>query len=108
VCEEGRCSPRGVPSSSLKSLTKERKGSGGGGGSCCTLLCPRVVTDVRRNVWVVWSLQRVPVEPHQCKTHPVPQLWLDKKAKWCEARSSPTSSITPPQPIPPVCLSVKR
>lgn len=30
-----------------------------------------------------------------------------REAKWCEAASSPTSSITPPQPIPPVHLSAE-
>lgn len=35
-----------------------------------TLLCPNAVTDVRRNVWVVRSLPRVPVEPHQPEAHP--------------------------------------
>lgn len=33
---------------------------------------------------------------------------LDQEAKWCEAGSSLTSSITPPQPIPLACLSGKR
>lgn len=76
-------------------------------GSCCTLPCLYGVTDVKRNVWVVKSLLWVPVELHQW-TYPTTPPMTGLEAKWCEAGSSPTSSITPPQPIPLVCLSVKR
>lgn len=53
---------------------KETVGGGGGGGSGCTLLCPSGLTDVRGNVWVVRSLHRVPVEPHQWEAHPYTSL----------------------------------
>lgn len=83
----------------------------------CALLCVHGVTDVRGNVWVVRRLARSPggassVE-HLLSTLPVPYIptsptsLAGREAKWCEAASSPTSSITPPQPIPPARLSAE-
>ena len=78
---------KGAPG--LNGLTKEGKRDGG--RFCCTLLCPRGVTDVRRNVWVVRSLLRVPAEPHQWSTStssPPSPTSLHLQPPWLDERLS--------------------
>lgn len=52
------------------------------------------------------SLLRLPLELHQCTSAPPTPTpasltpLAGGEAKWCDGGSAPTSSITPPQPIP--------
>ncbi|TNN51833.1 hypothetical protein EYF80_037929 [Liparis tanakae] len=95
---------------------KGRKESGG--GRTARSSAQRDVTDVGRNVWVARSLLRVPEEPHQWCTSPSSSSTLlhiptsptapAERLSGVKQGALSTSSITPPQQIPPALLSEPR